>query len=95
VVPGVAVEEVEQVAARHGVNDLVNPRQPWGSFRINVEAVLDQLPGHSWQVRWLPREDVTVRLEEVYERVFLFGVEAGPDGGGLAAVTCPEVNCLD
>jgi hypothetical protein len=30
VVPGVAVEEAEQVAARRGVDDLVNPRQPKG-----------------------------------------------------------------
>jgi hypothetical protein len=30
VVPGVAVEEVEQVAARRGVSDLVYPRQPEG-----------------------------------------------------------------
>jgi hypothetical protein len=30
VVPGVAVEEAEQVAARRGVNDLINPRQPEG-----------------------------------------------------------------
>jgi hypothetical protein len=66
-----------------------------GSFRIDVEAVLDQLPGHSWHVRWLPREDVAVSPEEVDERVFLFGVEAGPDGGGLAAVACPEVDRLD
>jgi hypothetical protein len=57
--------------------------------------VLDQLPGHSWHVRWLPREDVAVSPEEVDERVFLFGVEAGPDGGGLAAVACPEVDRLD
>jgi hypothetical protein len=28
VVPSVAVEEAEQVAARHGVDDLVNPWQP-------------------------------------------------------------------
>jgi hypothetical protein len=27
VVPGVAVEEAEQVAARRGVDDLINPRQ--------------------------------------------------------------------
>jgi hypothetical protein len=27
VVPGAAIEEAEQVAARHGVNDLINPRQ--------------------------------------------------------------------
>jgi hypothetical protein len=30
VVPVVAVEEAEQVAARGGVDDLVNPRQPEG-----------------------------------------------------------------
>jgi hypothetical protein len=30
VVPGVAVEEAEQVAARRGVDDLINPRQPEG-----------------------------------------------------------------
>jgi hypothetical protein len=66
-----------------------------GSFRIDVEAVLDQLPGHSWHVRWLPCEDVAISPEEVDERVFLFGVEAGPDGGGLAAVAYPKVDCLD
>jgi hypothetical protein len=65
------------------------------SFRIDVEAVLNQLPGRSWHVRWLPREDVEVSPKEVDERVFLFGVEAGPDGGGLAAVACLEVDRLD
>jgi hypothetical protein len=48
-----------------------------------------------WHVPWLPREDVAVSPEEVDERVFLFGVEASPDGGGLAAVACPEVDRLD
>jgi hypothetical protein len=66
-----------------------------GSFRIDVEGMLDQLPGHPWHVSWLPREDVAVSPEEVDERIFLFGVETCPDGGGLAAVACPEVDCLD
>jgi hypothetical protein len=66
-----------------------------GGLRIDVEAMLNQLPGHSWHVRWLPREDVAVSPEEVDERVFLFGVEAGPDGGGLAGVARPEVDRLD
>jgi hypothetical protein len=57
--------------------------------------VLNQLPGHSWHVRWLPREDVAVSPEEVDEHIFLFGVEAGPDGGGLAGVTCSKVDRLD
>jgi hypothetical protein len=30
VVPGVAVEEAEQVTARRGIDDLINPRQPEG-----------------------------------------------------------------
>jgi hypothetical protein len=66
-----------------------------GGLRIDVEAVLNQLPGHSWHVRWLLREDVAVSPEEVVECIFLFWVEAGPDGGGLAGVACPEVDCLD
>jgi hypothetical protein len=57
--------------------------------------VLDQIPGHPWHVCWFPREDVSISLEEADERVFLFRVEARPDGGGLAAVACPKVNRLD
>jgi hypothetical protein len=46
VVPGVAVEEAEQVAARCGVDDLVNPRQPEGVLRaVLVEVgVVDAHP---------------------------------------------------
>jgi hypothetical protein len=36
-----------------------------------------------------------VSPEEADECVFLFRVEAHPDGGGLAAVTCPKFNHLD
>jgi hypothetical protein len=57
--------------------------------------VLNQLPGHPWHVCWFAHEDVVVSPEEVDERVFLFGVKACPDGGGLAVVACPKVNCLD
>jgi hypothetical protein len=52
----------------------------------------------SWaprHVRWFPREDVSVSPEEADKRVFLFRVEARPDGGGIAAVACPKVNHLD
>jgi hypothetical protein len=46
VVPGVAVEEAEQVAARRGVDNLVNPRQPEGSLgAVFVEiSVVDAHP---------------------------------------------------
>jgi hypothetical protein len=43
VVPGVAVEEAEQVAARRGVDDLVYPRQPegvHGAVLVEVGVVL-------------------------------------------------------
>jgi hypothetical protein len=42
VVPRVAVEEAEQVAAHRGVDDLVNPRQPegvLGSVLVEVGVV--------------------------------------------------------
>jgi hypothetical protein len=46
VVPGVAVEEAEQVAARHGVYDLIYPRQPKGVLgEVFVEVgVVDAHP---------------------------------------------------
>jgi hypothetical protein len=46
VVPGVAVEEVEQVAAPRGVDDLINPRQPEGVLgAVLVEvSVVDAHP---------------------------------------------------
>jgi hypothetical protein len=46
VVPGVAVEEAEQVAACSGVDDLVNPWQPEGFLgAVNVEVgVVDTHP---------------------------------------------------
>jgi hypothetical protein len=66
-----------------------------GGLRIDVEAVLNQLPRHSWHVRWLPREDVAVSPKEADERVFLVGVEACPDGGGLAGIACSKVDRLD
>jgi hypothetical protein len=39
VVPGVAVEEAEQVAARHGVDDLIYPRQLEGVLRAVLVEV--------------------------------------------------------
>jgi hypothetical protein len=39
VVPGVAVEEAEQVAARRGFDDLINPRQPEGVLGVVLVEV--------------------------------------------------------
>jgi hypothetical protein len=46
VVPGAAVEEAKQVAARRGVDDLINPWQPEGVLgAVLVEVgVVDALP---------------------------------------------------
>jgi hypothetical protein len=66
-----------------------------GSFRVDVESVLDQIPGLPWHVRWFPSEDVSVSPEEANERIFLFRVKARPDHGSLATVACPKINCLD
>jgi hypothetical protein len=57
--------------------------------------MLDLVPGHPWHVRWFLSEDVSISQKEADERVFLFRVKARPDHGSLAAVACPEVNCLD
>jgi hypothetical protein len=57
--------------------------------------VLDQIPGNPWHVRSFPSEDVSVSLEEVDERVFLFRVKAHPDRGSLVVVSCPKIDCLD
>jgi hypothetical protein len=55
--------------------------------------VLNQIPGYPWHVHWFPREDVSVSPEEADESVFLFRIEAHPDGGGLAAVVShPEIS---
>jgi hypothetical protein len=67
----------------------------WGSFRVDVEWVLDQPPGHPWHVRGFPCEDVSVSLEEADERVFLFRVETHPNNGSLATVAHPKVDGLD
>jgi hypothetical protein len=46
-VPEVAIEEAEQVAARHGVDDLINPRKPegvLGAVLVEVGVVDAHLP---------------------------------------------------
>jgi hypothetical protein len=44
----------------------------WSGFRINFQAMLDQLLGHHWHIRWFPREYVTVGPKKADERAFLF-----------------------
>jgi hypothetical protein len=56
VVPGVAVEEAEQVAARRGVDDLINPRQPEGVLGA-VLVEVGVVDAHPPLVRVLADED--------------------------------------
>jgi hypothetical protein len=47
VVPEVAVEKVEQITARRGVDDLINPRQPkgvLGAVLVEIGVVDAHLP---------------------------------------------------
>jgi hypothetical protein len=39
---------------------------------VYIQTMLDQFPGHSWHIRWFPREYVSVSLKETDEREFLF-----------------------
>jgi hypothetical protein len=42
------------------------------SLRVYIQTILDQLPGHPYQIRRLPREYVSVSLKKADESEFLF-----------------------
>ena len=46
---------------------------------VNFQGMLDQLLGHSWHIRWFPREYVSVGPKEVDELEFLFVAQANSD----------------
>jgi hypothetical protein len=56
--------------------------------------VIDQLSRDSRHIRRLPCEYVSVILQELDERAFLFVIQAGTDDGGLAFISEPEVDPL-
>jgi hypothetical protein len=70
VVPGVAVEEAEQVAARRGVDDLINPRQPEGVLGA-VLVEVGVVDAHPPLVRVLLADDDGVgeplRMEDFFD----------------------------
>ena len=56
-------------------------------LRIDLQFVLDQLSRDSQHIRRLPCEYVSVILQKLDERAFLFIVQAGADDGSLALIS--------
>jgi hypothetical protein len=56
--------------------------------------VLGQFSRDSRHIRRLPCEYVSVILQELDERTFLFVIQAGIDDGSLALIGEPEVDSL-
>jgi hypothetical protein len=56
--------------------------------------VLGQFSQDSWHIRRLLCEYVSVILQKLDERAFLFVIQAGADDGSLAFVSEPEVDSL-
>ena len=50
--------------------------------------MLDQLLGHPWHIRWVPREYVSVGPKEVDELEFLFVTQSCSDDGCFGVVSC-------
>jgi hypothetical protein len=59
---------------------------------IHLQFVLDQLSRDSRHICRLPCEYVSVILQKLDERAFLFVIQAGADDGSLAFVSEPEVD---
>jgi hypothetical protein len=59
---------------------------------INLQFVLGQFSWDSRHIRRLPSEYVSVILQELDERAFLFGVQAGANDGSLAFIREPKVD---
>ena len=61
---------------------------------IDLQFVLGQLSRDSRHIRRLPCEYVSVILQKLDERAFLFVIQAGADDGSLAFISEPEVDSL-
>ena len=56
-------------------------------FRVDLQGVLDQLLGNPCNIRWLPREYVSVGPKEIDELEFLFVAQTCSDDGGFGVVS--------
>jgi hypothetical protein len=61
---------------------------------IDLQFVLDQFSRESRHIRRLPCEYVSVILQELDKRAFLFVIQAGADDGSLAFIGEPKVDSL-
>jgi hypothetical protein len=61
---------------------------------IDLQFMLGQFSRESRHIRRLPCEYVSVILQKLDERAFLFVVEAGADDGSLAFISKPQVDSL-
>jgi hypothetical protein len=61
---------------------------------IDLQFVLGQFSRDSRHIRRLPCEYVSVILQKLDERAFLFVIQARVDDGSLAFVSEPEVDFL-
>jgi hypothetical protein len=59
---------------------------------IDLHFVLGQFSRDSQHIRWLPCEYISVILQKLDERAFLFVVQAGANDSGLAFISEPEVD---
>ena len=50
---------------------------------LDAQGMLGDLPRNAGHVRGLPREYIKIRVEEVDERIFLFGGELGANSHGM------------
>jgi hypothetical protein len=62
--------------------------------RPDAELVLSDLPRDAWHVRGLPCEVITIGVQEVDERTFLFGQELGLDPQCLGQVVGVDLDHL-
>ena len=61
---------------------------------LDLQFVLGQFSQDSRHIRRLPCEYVSIILQKLDERAFLFVVQAGADDGSLAFISEPEVDSL-
>jgi hypothetical protein len=54
---------------------------------FDVEGVLGDFPGDTWNFYRTPRKHVLIASEEVNELTFLFGVQTSPDLHGFGRVS--------
>jgi hypothetical protein len=64
----------------------------WPRLGIDFQFVLSQFSRDPWHIRRLPCEYVSVILQKLDERAFLFVVQAGADDGGLPFIGEPKVD---